>query len=43
MGEKDKYFKSENGFRRDIKKVTCSGMVFEKYFLMLRYPKSCRV
>jgi len=43
VSEKDKYFKLENGFRRDIKKVTCSEMVFEMYFLVLRYPKSCKV
>jgi len=36
VGEKDKYFKLQNGVRRDIKKVTCSEMVFEKYFLVLR-------
>ena len=41
--EKDEYFKLENGFRRDIKKGTCSEMYFEKYFLVLRYPKSCKV
>ena len=41
--KKDKYFKLENGFRSDIKKVTCSEMVFEKYFLVLRYSKSCKV
>jgi len=43
VDEKNKYFKSENGFRMDIKKVTCSEMVFERYFLVLRYPKSCMV
>jgi hypothetical protein len=29
VGEKDKYFKLENGFRRDIKKVTCSEVVLK--------------
>jgi hypothetical protein len=43
LGEKDECFKLENGFRRDIKKGNCSEMPFEKYFLVLRYPKSCKV
>jgi len=33
----------ENGFRRDIKKGCCSEMPFERYILVLRYPKSCKV
>jgi hypothetical protein len=43
VGEKDGYFKLENGLRRDIKKGTCSEMLFERYFLVLGYPKSCKV
>jgi len=41
--EKDKYFKLENRFRRDIEKITCSEMPFEKYCLVLGHSKSCKV
>jgi hypothetical protein len=43
VGEKDGYFNLENGFRRDIKKGTCSEMPFEKYCLVLAHSKSCKV